>query len=118
MTHPTVTVLVITPHKEVYETEISSLNDAQAIVGGLIEAVDLTFGTMYVNEEFLYSFGPDDFNSIATDVTGLGGRPDLMLQGILGPVYIAGWTDEDGWDTNVTDQARRAIRRVAKEATL
>lgn len=116
--HPIVKVLVIDGQNTPYESEISSLNDAQGIVGGLIEAVDLKFGTMYVNEEYLYRYGPTDYNGIASDVAGLGGRPDLMLTGILGPVYITGPVDREGWDTDVTVTARQAVRRVAREATV
>lgn len=111
-----VTAIVITSEKEVSEREIDGLDAMQAIVGGLIEPVTLSDGsTMFVNEEFVYM--PDlRFNSIASDVAGLGGRSDLMLRGIAGNVFIVGPVDDDGNDTDVTDKARRWVRRVAREA--
>lgn len=106
----------IAPDKTVTEIELITLHQYQAAVDGWIEAVGLTFGTMYVNEEFTYKFGADDFNSIATDVAGLGGRPDLMLTGILGPVILVGFGDSEGYDTDVTVEGRQAVRRVGREA--
>jgi hypothetical protein len=110
--------IAIYPDKRVEEIEVSELADYQAIVLGLIEAVGLADGsTMYVNEEFLLGqFGPEDFNSIASDVCGLAGRPDLMLSGILGPVLVTGPIDDEGYDTDITEMARRWIHRVRREA--
>ncbi len=117
--------IAIYPDKRVEDVHLpmppaSILKSLQEIVEGWIEAVGLSDGsTMYVNEEGLYRFGPEDFNSIATDVCGLGGRPDIMLgAGIRGPVAILGPLDADGYDTTVTDKARRWVRRVAREARL
>lgn len=109
-------VIVITSDKVVSEREIEGLAAMQAIVEGLIEPVDLSDGsTMFVNEEFAYM--PNlRFNSIASDVAGLGGRGDLMIRGIAGNVFIAGPPDDDGNTTDVTDKARRWVRRVAREA--
>lgn len=110
--------IAIYPDKRVEEVTISGYKDGQAIVGGYIEPVNLSDGsTMWVNEEYLYSFSPDDVNWIASDVCGLGGRPEFMLrQPILGPVYITGPADGEGNTTDVTDQARRWVQRVGREA--
>lgn len=121
--------IAIKPDKTVEEVTIPrpGLDEMQAIVGGLIQPVELSDGSsMYVDEEFLYKFIDDDgnidvvkhFNSIAGDVCGLGGRSDLMLSGILGPVLIVGPVDAEGWDTDITDKARKWVNRVAKEARL
>lgn len=110
--------IAIYPDKRVVDVEINDYKDGQAIVQGLIEPVGLKDGsTMYVNEEGLYLFDNDQFNSIATDVAGLGGRTDLLFSGLKGPVYIVGPLDNDGYDTDVTDTARRWVNRVAREAT-
>ena len=72
-------VLVITTDKQVYDKEVTTLAEQQEIVGGLIEPIDLPQigATLWVNEMFLFT--DLEFNSIATDVCGLGGRSDLML---------------------------------------
>lgn len=115
----TVKGIAIYPDKRVEEVTSSSYKDLQAIVGGLIEPVTLRDGsTMYVNEEYRYVYGPDDFNSIATDVCGLGGATHILLQGILGPVVIVGPLDAEGDDTDVTDTAKRWVQRVKREASL
>lgn len=110
--------IAIYPDKRVDHLEVDGLKDYQEVVKGLIEAVGLKDGsTMYVNEEYRYQFGPVDFNSVATDVASLGGRPDIMFTGgILGPVLILGPVDDDGNDTDVTDRALRWVRRVHREA--
>ena len=108
--------IAIYPDKRVQEVELDGLDSMQEIVGGLIEAVGLSFGTLYVNEEYTYKFGADEFNSIAADVAGLGGRQDLMMQGILGPGVLVGGVDHEGWDTDVTEVGRKAVRRVGREA--
>lgn len=111
------TGIYIGPDKTVEDREYPDLRSLQEAVKGYIEAVRLADGgVMWVNEEFRYSFTTSDFNSIASDVCGLGGRPDLMLGGILGPVVIQGPADDDGNTTAPTDQARRWVRRVAREA--
>lgn len=109
--------IVINPDKTVTETELSDLKSMQDAVGGYIEAVNLTFGTLWVNEEFrLGQFGPEDFNSIGSDLCGLGGRPDLMLGGILGPVFLTGGPDGTGETLDVTVAGRNAVKRIAREA--
>lgn len=108
--------LVIGRNKTVTETDLQDYPAMRDAVGGLIEPVDLTFGTLWVNEEFLYSFGPEDFNSISSDVCGLGGRADLMLTGILGDCFLTGGTDDQGETLDVTEAGRRAVQRVAREA--
>lgn len=109
--------VAIYPDKRVEDVTLTKLEDYQKVVVGYIEAVALRFGTMYVNEEFLLGqFGPEDFNSIATDVCGLGGRPDLMFSGILGPVVVVGEMDEEGYDLTVNRRGRKAIERVRREA--
>lgn len=120
--------LAIYPDKRVEEIEIlpdTSLEQKQEVVQGWIEPVDLRkrsgeyAGTMWVNEEGRYCFGPDDFNSIATDVAGLCGRFDLLATGVLGPVIIVGPArfETDGSDTDITDWLREQVSRVAKEAS-
>ncbi len=108
--------LHITTDKVVTEVEVSGLQEMQALVGGLIEPVELSDGsTMWVNEEGLIFDLPP--NSIASDVCGLGGRADLMITlGIRGNVFIEGPPDDEGDSTDVTDQARRWVQRVAREA--
>lgn len=111
--------LAIYSDKRVEDVKLAGFEDYQKIVEGNIEAVRLRFGIMYVNEEFLLGqFGPEDFNSIATDVCGLGGRPDLMFSGILGPVVVVGNLDEEGYDLSITDRGRKAIERVRREAVM
>lgn len=116
MTRQAITGLAIYPDKRVEEVELSRLEDFQAVVGGLIEPVNLRFGTLYVNEEFLYAFDAKDFNSIASDVAGIGGNVALMLTGILGPAVLVGGVDSEGYDEPVTDAGRKAVQRVAREA--
>lgn len=113
--------VAIYPDKRVefkeFPAKESNLEAFQEIVDGWIEPVTLTDGsTMYVNEEFRYKFTADDYNSIASDVAGLGGRPDLMLTGILGGVVIVGPVDDEGYDTSLTDAARKWVQRVKREA--
>ncbi len=110
--------IAIYPDKRVENIDLVGLTDMQAVVKGNIEVIRLTFGDMYVNEEFLLGqFGPDDFNSIASDVAGIGNRPDLMMTGILGPVFLLGPVNmRTGNDTDVTDKGRKAVRRVGREA--
>jgi hypothetical protein len=105
--------------KQLEEREFNELADYQAAVDGYIEAVGLFDDgtTMFVNEEYLLHMEAKHFNSIASDVAGLGGRPDLMLQQpILGNVVVVGGPDDEGETTDVTDKARRAIAKVAGEA--
>lgn len=110
--------LVIRPDKTIEEVIITGYRDLADAIGGYIEPVTLKTGdTMYVDEEYrLKNYGAEDFNSIATDVAGLGGRPDLLLHGILGTVVIVGPIDEEGDDTDITAGARRMVKRVAGEA--
>ena len=116
--HPTIKGLAIHPDKRVEEVTLRRLEDYQGAIGGLIEPIMLKDGsTMYVDDEFL-SRKLDEFNSVAGDVAGLGGRPDVMLSGILGPVVIVGPLDQHGYDTDVTDLARRWVERVRREAVL
>ena len=116
-TRTPITGIAIYPDKRVEEVELNDLKTYQDIVLGWIEAVRLKAGTMYVNEEFLLGqFGPEDYNSIASDVAGLGGRPDLMMTGILGPVVLVGHVDAEGWDEDVTEAGRKLVRRVGREA--
>lgn len=112
--------IAIYPDKRVEEITVSGLSDMQAVVDGYIEPITLKDGsTLYVNEEYLYRFGSPDFNSIASDVAGLGGRPEFMLrQPILGPALLVGPVDAEGNDTDVTATARRWVQRVAREASL
>ncbi len=108
----------ILPDKTVEDVEVNSLEDGQAIVGGFIEAVSLKDGsTLWVNEEYIYAFDNSEFNSIATDVAGLGGRIDIMLSNpIKGAAYITGPPDDEGETTDVTKTAKSWVTRVSREA--
>lgn len=110
--------IIINPDKTLEERDFTSLKAKQEVVKGLIEPISLTGDhTLWINEEFRYLFNNTDFNSIATDVCGLAGRPDIMLRDpILGPVILVGPPDHKGNDTDVTDEARNWVRRVAREA--
>lgn len=118
--------IVINHDKQLAVKELPDLTAMQAVVGGLIEAVDLRFrgrgsdseaATMWVNEEYLIHFGPTEFNSIASDVCGLGGRPDFMFRiPILGNAFLTGGTDVEGNTLDVGVRGERAVRRVAREA--
>jgi hypothetical protein len=112
------TGIAIYPDKRVTRVELNALGDYQEIVNGYIEPVNLKFGTLWVNEEFLLGqFGPEDFNSIASDVAGLGGRPDLMLfTPILGPAILTGFVGPEGEDLDFTEAGERAVKRIAREA--
>lgn len=114
----TVKGIAIHPDKRVVEVVVNGLADMQAVVGGLIEPVDLANGvTMYVNEEGGYLFTAEDVNWIASDVAGLGGRPEFMLrQPILGPVLLLGFDPASGEETDLPEQGRRWVRRVGREA--
>jgi hypothetical protein len=113
----TVKGIAIYPDKRVAEVELSDLADYQGIVEGWIEAVTLVDGsTLYCNEEYRYKFGPHEVNWIASDVASLGGRPHFLFDPILGPVVIVGPPDDEGYDTDITDDARRWVRRVGREA--
>lgn len=120
--YPPIRGLIIQPDKTMTFTILTKYEDYRDIVKGYIEPVTLwddhaVQGTMWVNEEFLLGqFGPDDYNSIASDVCGLGGRPDLMFSGILGPVVVVGPVDKDGYDTDLTPTAFSWIMRVGHEA--
>lgn len=107
----------VLPAVEEVEFEKDDLDQMQEWVGGLVEPVRLSDGSsLYVNEEGSYKFGPDHFNSIATDVCGLGGRADILIYNpILGPALLVGPLQGE-WDSDVTDQGRRWVKRVAGEA--
>ena len=112
--------LHITTDKVVAEKRYDDLDAYQCDVGCagercIIEPVTLRDGsTMYVDEEGLYH-GADP-NSIAADLAGLNGRPDLLLMGLRGDVVVVGPLDADGNDTDVTDIVRRQVGRVGSEA--
>jgi hypothetical protein len=115
----TVRGLIIRPDKTIVETTFRGLADYQAAVGGYIEAIYLSDGTttLYCDEEYLIKgLAQLEFNSIATDVAGLGGRPDILFSGVLGPVVIVGPPNQEGETTGITGQARSWVKRVAEEA--
>lgn len=115
MSHPVIDAIYITCYKVVGNLRVGSLRELQHIVDGLIEPVTLSDGsTMYVNEDGI-GLGLR-FNSIATDVAGLGGRLDLLLQGVRGDVVIVGPLNKKGYDTDVTEQARKWVEAVKAEA--
>ena len=99
------------------DSDDTSLRVLQECVAGLIEPVRLAYGgTMYVNDSYRFHFGPDDFNSIASDLAGFCGRPDLMLSGILGDVAVVGQVDYEGYDTSISDKMLEVIRKITHEA--
>lgn len=108
--------LVITKDKRVSEADLPDLTAMQAVVGGYIEPVDLSFGTLWCNEEYLFTMGPDDVNWTASDICGVGGRQDFLFRPLLGDVFITGGTDRDGNTLDYTEAALRAVKRVAREA--
>lgn len=112
--------IIINSDKTMSEQDVEYA-DMREIVEGLIEPIDLTFGgeaaTLWVNEEFLFTFGPERVNWTATDIASLGGRPEFMLHGpLLGNAFITGGVDENGDTMDVGPKARRAVARVAREA--
>lgn len=111
--------IVITDGKSVTDREVE-YEDMREIVEGWIEPVDLRFGgesaTLWVNEEFLYTFGPERANWVASDIASLGGRPDFMFHPILGNAFLTGGTGPEGETLDVGPKARRAVERVAQEA--
>lgn len=117
VTAATVKAIIIHPDKRIIERTVSGLSDLQGVVGGSIEPVSLKGDvTMWVNEDYLYAFDNSEVNWIATDVCGLGGRPEFMFrQPIKGPVVLVG-PPVNGEDTDVTDDAKRWVQRVAREA--
>lgn len=113
--------IVINHDKQLAVQDLDDLTAMQGVVGGLIEPVNLRFkgeaATMWVNEEYLIHFGPTEFNSIASDVCGLGGRPDFMFRiPILGNAFLTGGSDVEGNTLDVGVRGERAVRRVAREA--
>ena len=118
MDYPPICGVVIAPDNQVRIVALSELRDYQDCVGGLIEAVDLETNrgrfTMYVNEEYTYKFDPSDRNPVAMDVAGLGGRADLLIHGILGPVVCVGPPDDEGYSTTIPWDAVRMIEFVLR----
>lgn len=95
------------------DVELNCYADYSAHLEGYIEAVTLRFGTLWVNEEFLLGqFSISDFNSIASDLCGLGGRSDLMLSGILGPALLTGHADRLGETLPVSSEGYAALGRI------
>jgi len=98
-------VVITTANEVTFRDDLRDLTVMQGIVGGWLEAIQLGDGsTMYLNEEGRLHGLP--FNTIATDVCGIGGRPDLLMQGIVGDVLIVGPPDYEGEDTDLTERAR------------
>lgn len=106
--------IIIKTDKTVEHRDVT-FSECQEIVGGLVEAVTLSDGSaIFANEEG--RFMGLDFNSIATDVAGLGGRTDVLLMGLLGNAVIVGPPNSKGETQDVTEQATRWVERVAREA--
>lgn len=107
----------IRPDKTCTIREFTDLADYQRAVGGSIEGVPLDQGVMlFVNEEYLYQFGPEDVNWTASDVAGTMGRPEFCIRPILGPAVLVGPADHQGETLDVPEWAMRRFRRVCKEA--
>jgi len=101
----------------VYFDGDGDLDLMQALVEGLIEAINLDTGdTMWVNEEFTYKFDVPRFNSVASDLLGALGRPDLMLSGIQGNVFITGGPDGNGNTGAISAKVGLAIASIGHEA--
>lgn len=111
-------VIVIGYDKTLSYAEVNGYQDGQEIVMGLIQPIDLSFGTLYVNDEGLFRFTSEQVNWIAADVCGLGGQPQFMFgrPPLLGPAYLIGPLDPEGDHTDVTEKGERAVKRVAREA--
>lgn len=115
--HPIIQGLWLHADKQVEEREFAGLRDFQLCVGGLIEAVELSDGsTLYVNEEGRIYDLP--FNSVASDVAGLGGQPSVMLMTVKGDAVLVGPLDAEGYDTDVSALGRSWVERVHREAVL
>lgn len=96
------------------EVEISGLADMQAACDGYVEAVTLSDGSsLYLNEEGRINGMPPNY--FASDVCGLGGRPDLLLLGVRGPALLLGPVDGEGYNLPVTEAGRRWVARVEGE---
>lgn len=95
--------IVIERDKTCTKMILKDLQEKQAVVGGLIMPIDLSFGTLWVNEE---GTSADGFNSIATDLCGLGGRTDYLLRGVVGDCYL----------TDFNDAGLKALNRIQREA--
>lgn len=111
--------IVIRQDDTVEERDVGELHELQEIVGGSIELVSLPEdrSAMYVNEEGLFD-KRCRFNTVATRVAGLAGRPDLFGSGIRGNVVVVGPVSDDGDDSDVTDRARAWIQTALGELVL
>ena len=112
--HPPIDAVVVRPPghdlPQLEELQITNYKDYQRHVEGWIEAVYLEYTpnpnnepfrdpvpfTMWVNEEYLYKFTVDDWNYTAVVIATGCSRPDLFMQGILGPALFTGPGDEEG----------------------
>lgn len=91
----------------------NALGARQSIVGGMIEAVyfgppgsDTRDGVMWINEEGKYTFGPDGYNGLATDLA----RHVLMVDDwIAGPIAIVG-DAEHGNEASVPSWVVETVR--------
>ncbi len=132
---PSIDAVIIRPQKHpkptLEETKVTDYKDYGAAVEGYIEAVSLELPIrltepphngpnphrripfiMWVNEEYLYKFKVQDWNFVATSVAGTSGRPDLLLQGILGPALVTGPADEEGETTSIPDKITVFLRHT------
>lgn len=100
--------IIVTMSGAISERKIVSSKEMQKVVDGYIEAVDLSFGILWCNEEFLYR--PDlSMNLIASLSCAAGGRDDLAKRGIGGDIFITGGLDVSGDYLDVTSEARRTV---------
>jgi hypothetical protein len=104
--------------KQVTVIALTSLEDRQEVVEGLIEPIDLgVWGTCWVNEEFLFKFGPERVNYLASDIVAhLTEQSYFLLSPLLGNALFVGPCDAHGEDTDVSDALIDKICFVAEEA--
>ncbi len=102
---------LLKPDNTIKDYPVSEHDDYGKAVEGWIEAVslcqtrlpgpDISF-IMWVNEEYMYKKDPlKDWNFLATSMAGMCGRPDLILQGVLGNALLTGPADLEGETTDL-----------------
>lgn len=104
-------VVVINTDGTVVKQEIDgSLASMQAIVGGLIQPLDLTEdSTIWVNEEGLLLDLP--YNHVATELL----RQWYQGLSLCGTAFLTGGTDEDGNTLSIREDYADALIGAAQE---
>ena len=103
-------VVIINTDNTIEGKEVDgSLASLQAIVGGLIQPLNLTANeTLWANEEGLLIGLP--YNQIATDLLSQF-YPGLAL---VGTVFLTGGTDEDGNTLSASQDHFEALKGLAE----